>query len=102
MALLWLPLLPPLPPPALPLDPQPQPPPPPPAAPSFPFALFEYDDDPYPELEVAAEGSLSAVVSALLLALPQVLLAAEGLVELVLADDGVLKKRDIFTFLYLR
>ena len=91
MALLWLALL--LPP--LPLDPQPHPPPP--AASSFPFAVLEYDD-PYPELEVAAEGSLSAVVSALLLALPQVLLAAEGLVELVLADDGVLKKRDYFHF----
>ena len=92
MALLWLALLlPPLPPP---LDPQPQP-----AASSFPFAVLEYDDDPYPELEVAAEGSLSAVVSALLLALPQVLLAAEGLVELVLADDGVLKKRDDFPLL---
>ena len=40
---------------------------------------------------MAAEGSLSVVFSALLLALPQVLLAAEGLVELVLTDDGVLK-----------
>ena len=48
---------------------------------------------------MAAEGSLSVVFSALLQALPQVLLAAEGLVELVLTDDGVLKK--IFSISYL-
>ena len=47
---------------------------------------------------MAVEGSLSVVVSALLLALPQVLLAAEGLVELVLTDDGVLKKTDSYFY----